>query len=154
LARSLDGNAPHRDLFVSAAHMLYLDGVLIPAGDLINNTTIILEEALDRDELDYFHVELGTHDILIAEGAAAESFLPNARNRSMFDNYDDFLAIYGGDAHSQALSPYAPVLSYFGGRGELASRWRSVVAPVIDMRRPLEVARDRIDNLAERRAAA
>jgi hypothetical protein len=150
-AGSLDGRAPHRDLLVSAAHMLYLDGVLIPAGDLVNGTSIVLEDALDQDTLDYFHVELESHDILVAEGAAAESLLANPDNRSLFDNYAEFVELYGADAPSSV--PCAPIMTYYGGRGELASRWRSIIAPVVDVRRPLEVARDRIDNLAMRRAA-
>ena len=148
---SLDGHTPHRDLFVSAAHMLSLDGVLIPAGDLVNGTSIILDDALDRDVLDYFHVELESHDVVVANGAATESLQANSNSRSKFDNYAEFVALYGDDA--PALLPCAPIMSYYGGRGELASRWRSMIAPVVDVRRPLEVARDRIDNLAERRAA-
>src|SRR6266576_1185997 len=41
VARSALGpNTPHRDLYLSRYHCLYLDGVLIPAVDLINNLTI------------------------------------------------------------------------------------------------------------------
>ena len=41
VARSALGpNTPHRDLYLSRYHCLYLDGVLIPAVDLINNSSI------------------------------------------------------------------------------------------------------------------
>ena len=150
-AGALDGEAPYRDLFVSAAHSIYLNGVLIPASALVNGTSIILDAAEDRAVLDYFHVELESHDILLAEGAAAESLQATASSRKNFDNYDEFVRLYGASAPD--LLPFAPVMAYRGGRGELASRWRSMIAPVIDVRGPLEVARDRIDNLAEQRAA-
>ncbi len=150
-AGALDGQTPHRDLRVSGAHLIFLDGVLIPASDLVNGTSIILEDALDRTVIEYFHVELEAHDILIANGAAAESLQAKSTNRQLFDNYDEFVRLYGANAPD--LLPCAPVMGYLGGRGELASRLRSIIAPVVDVRRPLEVARDRIDNLAERRAA-
>ncbi len=150
-AGALDGQTPHRDLRVSGAHLIFVDGVLIPAGDLVNGTSIILEDALDRTFIEYFHVELEAHDILIADGAAAESLQAKSTNRRLFDNYDEFVRLYGANAPD--LLPCAPIMGYFGGRGEIASRLRSMIAPIVDVRRPLEIARDRIDNLAERRAA-
>src|SRR5262249_46702365 len=38
---ALGPGTPHRDLFLSRYHCLYLDGVLIPAVDLLNNSTIV-----------------------------------------------------------------------------------------------------------------
>ena len=32
---AIDDNVPHTDLYVTAAHALYIDGVLVPAGDLV-----------------------------------------------------------------------------------------------------------------------
>src|SRR5262245_36305811 len=37
---ALGPNTPHRELFLSQYHCLYLDGVLIPVVDLLNNKTI------------------------------------------------------------------------------------------------------------------
>ena len=150
-ARALDPQTPTRDLFVSGAHLMYFDDVLIAASDLVNGTSIIREDAESCTVLEYFHVELETHDILIAEGAAAESLQATSISRLQFDNYDEFVRLYGDDAPD--LCSCAPVVGYYGGRGEVASRWRSLIAPVIDIREPLEIARDRIDNLALRRAA-
>src|SRR6516165_5138223 len=71
IARSALGpNTPHRDLYLSRYHCLYLDGVLIPAVDLINNLTIARCSAKDLREIEYFHIKLERHSVIYAEGAA------------------------------------------------------------------------------------
>src|SRR5262249_43406655 len=56
VARSALGpNTPHRDLFLSRYHCLYLDGVLIPVVHLLNNSTITRCSAEDLREIEYFH---------------------------------------------------------------------------------------------------
>jgi autotransporter passenger strand-loop-strand repeat protein len=90
-AGSLGGGLPRRDLRVSPHHALHLDGVLIQADSLINTTTIIQLQKVDRVE--YFHLELETHDIILAEGAPAETYLEE-HNRAMFHNASDYAARY------------------------------------------------------------
>jgi hypothetical protein len=77
-------NIPHRDLLVSPDHAICLDGVLIPAKELVNDATIVQE--LDFGEVHYFHIELEQHDILLAEGLTAESYLDTG-NRDAFAAY-------------------------------------------------------------------
>jgi hypothetical protein len=77
-------NVPHRDLLVSPDHAICLDGVLIPAKELVNGATITQE--LDFGEVHYFHIELEQHDILLAEGLTAESYLDTG-NRDAFAPY-------------------------------------------------------------------
>jgi Hint domain len=74
---------PHRDLRVSPDHCIYADGVLIPARRLINGATIVQDR--DLRSIEYFHVELETHALLIAEGLRAESYLDTG-NRAFYDN--------------------------------------------------------------------
>jgi hypothetical protein len=69
--------SPHSDLFLSPAHMVHLNGVLIPVGDLINGRTITAVN-VSGVQLAYFHVVLATHDVIVAEGAPCESFLATA----------------------------------------------------------------------------
>jgi hypothetical protein len=72
---------PHRDLLVSPDHAIYVDGVLIPAKHLINGTTVVQDPGME--EAHYFHIELSEHDVLLAEGLTAESYLDTG-NRDVF----------------------------------------------------------------------
>jgi hypothetical protein len=74
---------PHRDLLVSPDHAILLDGVLIPAKLLVNGMTIVPDDSIRH--VDYFHVELDRHAILLAEGLEAESYLDTG-NRAIFEN--------------------------------------------------------------------
>jgi hypothetical protein len=40
---AIDGRAPHSDLYVSPAHAIYIDGILIPATNLVNGITIVAD---------------------------------------------------------------------------------------------------------------
>ena len=90
-AGSLGGGLPHRDLLVSPEHAMYVDGLLAPASCLVNGASITREQGLRR--VDYFHVELDTHDLILAEGAASETFLADA-GRLMFHNAREYAALY------------------------------------------------------------
>ena len=61
---------PRRDLLVSPQHALYLDEVLIPARCLINGSTIAQKPV---SVIEYFHIELPRHDLLLAEGLPTQS---------------------------------------------------------------------------------
>ena len=61
--------------------------MLIEARDLINGVSIVQAESVEQVE--YFHIELETHDIIIAEGALAESYLDDD-NRLMFHNANEY----------------------------------------------------------------
>ena len=74
---------PQRDLVVSPDHCLFVDGKLIPAKLLINDMTIVQHR--DARSVQYFHIELDRHALLLAEGLAAESYLDTG-NRAYFSN--------------------------------------------------------------------
>jgi hypothetical protein len=78
---ALTDSVPHRDLLVSPDHCMLVQDVLVPAKLLVNGTTIVQEER--REPFEYFHIELESHDIVLAEGMLSESYL-DLGNRHMF----------------------------------------------------------------------
>jgi hypothetical protein len=64
--------APHNPLTLSPDHAIFQDGVLIPVHCLVNGTTV---RQIPVDTIEYWHVELPSHDIVLAEGLTVESFL-------------------------------------------------------------------------------
>ena len=81
---------PHRDLWLSPDHAVFVDNVLIPVKHLVNGTSIAQVRV---DEVTYYHVELPSHDAILAEGLPAESYLDTG-DRSGFANGGDPVALY------------------------------------------------------------
>ncbi len=73
---------PRRDLWLSPDHAVFVEDVLIPVRYLVNGATV-RQERVER--VHYFHIELESHDILLAEGLTAESYLDTG-NRGAFSN--------------------------------------------------------------------
>ena len=90
-AGSLGKGLPRRNLRVSPEHAMLLDGLLVPARCLVNGSTITQERGLKQ--VDYVHIELETHDVILAEGAPSETFLDDD-SRRMFHNAGEFVALY------------------------------------------------------------
>ncbi len=95
---SLGDGLPSCDLWVSPGHAMLIQGglvgdVLAHAGALVNGRTIT--QARMRGVIAYFHLDLGPHDCVLANGAWAESYFED-RNRDSFDNAGDFHARFPG----------------------------------------------------------
>ena len=142
---AIDGKAPHKDLYVSPGHAIFISGMLIPASNLVNGKTIVADAKPEMQTIAYYHIELDVHDVIVAEGLAVESYL--GADRSGFDNADEYVALYG--SLGEPLTPCAPLATYAGGRQELASHIRSALAPIYDFRRPIDKVRDRLADRAE-----
>ena len=121
-AGALGDRIPARDLFVTEAHAMFLDGVLVPIGSLVNGRTIAFDDR--AGPLEFFHLEFDGHDVIDAEGALCES------------------------RRDPAMEACAPMLNFNGRRSEVLSHLRSAIAPIIDRRRPLDRIRDRLENRA------
>jgi len=121
-AGALGEEAPRRDLWVSPHHAMLLEGVLIEAKDLINDVSIVQAERIDKVE--YFHIELESHDIIFAEGASSETFIDDD-SRLMFHNAHDYFARYP-DAVTAPARYCAPRLDHGyaveAARGKIAAR--------------------------------
>jgi Hint domain len=96
---SLGDGVPKRDLWISPHHAMYLQGVLIEARDLVNELTVTQAEQVD--EVEYFHIELESHDVIVAEGALSETFVDDD-SRSMFNNAHEYKGLYPDAAVAEA----------------------------------------------------
>lgn len=83
-AGALGDGLPARDLLLSPGHAVLIDGLLVHAGALVNGVTIVREPWMP-ERFRYYHVELPTHAVLLAEGAPSESYLDGAEPM-LFDN--------------------------------------------------------------------
>jgi hypothetical protein len=106
-------NMPHRDLLLSPDHAVFVDGRLICARQLVNGSTIRQQNG--GASVEYFHVELDAHAILVAEGLPAESYL-NTGNRGFFANSGKPLVLHPDltdetDYPTRAASSCAPFVS-------------------------------------------
>ncbi|KHQ49982.1 Hint domain-containing protein [Mameliella alba] len=96
-AGALGQGVPHSDLVLTADHALILDGLAVNAGALVNGTTITRDPLADLPErVTYYHVETEGHEIILANGATAETFVDYLGRRA-FDNFAEYLALYGED---------------------------------------------------------
>ena len=94
-AGALGEGVPARDLKVTSDHALLVDGVLIQAGALVNGGSVRrLSKAELGERYTVFHIETEHHELVLAEGVAAETFVDNA-SRRRFDNHADYVALYG-----------------------------------------------------------
>lgn len=93
-AGGLGDGLPHSDLVLTADHALIIDDLAITAGALVNGTSITRDPA--PFSATYFHVETEGHEVILANGAPAETFVDYAQRRG-FDNYADYVALYGDD---------------------------------------------------------
>ena len=98
---ALADNVPHSDLRITKGHALYIDNVLIPVECLVNHRSIMWDD--HAQEVELYHIELETHDVMLANGAPAESYRDDG-NRWLFQNAHD-----GWDLSPK--EPCAPVLT-------------------------------------------
>ncbi|HEX4368574.1 MAG TPA: Hint domain-containing protein [Rhodopila sp.] len=73
---------PKRALLLSPDHSVFIEDVMIPIKHLINGATIT---QLDAPSVTYYHIELESHDVVLAEGLPAETYLETG-GRAAFEN--------------------------------------------------------------------
>jgi hypothetical protein len=108
---ALADNVPHRDLRLTKGHAIYLDDVLIPVEFLVNHRSILWDDHARAVTL--YHVELLSHDVLIANGAACESYRDDG-NRWLFGNANS----------GWGLTPQPPCAPVLTGGPMVDALWR------------------------------
>jgi len=95
------------DLLMSPSHALSLEGCLIEAGALINHASVDRVTEWNAPELTYFNLELDQHEQIWANGVGTESYFSNYRtngfSREDWDNYSEYVALYGEGELMQEL---------------------------------------------------
>jgi hypothetical protein len=139
---ALAPGVPHSDLYLTRGHSLLIDGILFPAGSLISGTSITWYEARERDELEFFHVALDSHDALYVEGAPCESQMTGDEDTESLPEYSGLVA-----ARPIPAGVCAPP-GFNGGRSKARSRLRSALSPRFECRCRADIIRDGLDRRA------
>ena len=84
---------------VSPDHAVAVGDVLVAIRLLANGASIRQEPGVSQ--VHYFHIELDRHDLVLADGLAAESYLDTG-NRGMFANANVPLVLHPGPGESAA----------------------------------------------------
>jgi len=81
-AHAFGEGRPKRALLLSPDHAVFVEGVLLPVRHLVNGSTIM---QLERNSITYPHIELPQHEVVLAAGLPAETYL-DARARNSLAN--------------------------------------------------------------------
>jgi hypothetical protein len=111
---ALADNVPYADVRVTKAHAFLVDGVLIPVEFLVNHRSIVWDD--HAQEVALYHIELDAHDVLVANGAPAESYRDDG-NRWLFQNANTGTGL-------PAKPPCAPVVT---GGEVVDAAWRRLL---------------------------
>ncbi|MBW9117698.1 Hint domain-containing protein [Rhizobium cauense] len=133
---ALGAGTPHSDLYLSPGHALFLNGVLIRVRDLVNGTTIAPVVPADDASIEYYAVLLNTHEVIFAEGAAAETFHPSESNHENFSNFAEYKRLYAEER--TVMTSYATVLGEEGGWQHLKALLLLGASPLVPIRDPFE----------------
>ncbi|MDQ0322211.1 hypothetical protein QO002_004417 [Pararhizobium capsulatum DSM 1112] len=131
---ALGKNTPYADLYLSPGHGLLLEGVLIQARDLVNGSSVVPALPAKTDVLEYFHIVLDTHEAVLANGAATETFLMRAGNHEDFSNFAEFARLYSDVGK---MLPLAATVGY-GGRLHLKALLRLAMGRFLPLTQPAE----------------
>ncbi len=85
---------------------------LLEARDLVNGDTIYIDE---RAEVEYFHLLFDQHQLIYANGAVSESFLPGPASLNKIDKAtnDEIYALFPELRFNGAVEPARPILKRF-----------------------------------------
>jgi len=145
---AIDDHSPHSDLYLSPLHCIFFNEALIPVKYLINGTSVAQGAPSDISAIEYYHIELDTHEVLYAERALVESFFDGDSERESFSNFVQYERLYGAERQPK-MTPFAPILEYRNRRQRMQGLARSLISNVVDVRDPIQIAHDQIARRAE-----
>ena len=145
---AIDYHSPHSDLYLSPLHCIFLNEALIPVMHLINGTSVAQDAPSDVSAIEYYHVDLGTHQVLYAEGALVESFFDGDSDREHFSNFVEYERLYGAERQPK-MTPFAPIHGYFSRREKIEGVARSLISNIVDVRDAVQIAHAQIARRAE-----
>jgi hypothetical protein len=119
---ALDGQVPHSDLYLSPGHALLVDGVLIRVMDLVNGASIAPALPEGITTIEYFHILLDGHQVILAQGAPTETLLLDGQNDEHFANFAELRHLIPGILNAP-MKPAAPIVGY-GGKKHLKALLR------------------------------
>ena len=87
----------HSDLYLTGDHGMIIDGLVINASALVNGHSINwVPMAETPNRYTVYHVETENHDVIVANGAASETYL-DMPGRKVFENFQEYLDLYGAE---------------------------------------------------------
>ena len=106
-AHAFGRGMPSTDLVLSPDHAVFVDDVLIPIRLLMNGRNV---RQVLVERISYHHIELARHDVLLANGMPAESYL-DAGDRARFSNGGGVIALHPDfSAHAWEMKGCAPLI--------------------------------------------
>src|SRR6266404_8871921 len=136
-------------IFISHPYIAsFLNEALIPVKHLINGTSVAQDAPSDMSAIEYYHIDLGTHEVLYAEGALVESFFDGDSDREHFSNFVEYERLYGAE-HQPKMTPFAPIHGYFSRREKIEGVARSLISNIVDVRDAVQIAHAQIARRAE-----
>lgn len=100
-AGALSKCVPATDLYVSQGHSMLVGDVLVLAKDLVNGITV--QRVTEGDSWQYYQIDFGVHDLVLANRSWSESFADCQDFRKRFDNYAEYRLRFGH--HTAPESP-------------------------------------------------
>ena len=132
-AHAFGQDRPKRPLLLSPDHSVFVEGVLIPIKFLVNDSTI---RQIEVDVVSYFHIELDRHEVVLAEGLPAETYLETG-GRNAFANAGGVMQLHPDFAPDEARVAmiwqsfgYAPLIGN-GGEFERTVRMLEMQAAML-----------------------
>ncbi len=95
---ALGDELPSRDLHLSPCHAMFLDGILVESGHLVNDASILREPV--EGVVEYINFEFEDHEVIFADGAPAETGCCRG-DRAVYDNAAGYAELYPHEAPNQ-----------------------------------------------------